>query len=253
MARRGEEGGEADLAFHRLTWKDAVEAGILPASEIVGAQKDLPPAVFRELYEAEASDDEGNPFGFAAIEACLRPGLSLLDPSVWGWDLAKSRDWTVGIGLDEIGDVSRFLRFQKPWKETLATIAEETGSLSALIDSTGVGDPIVEGLQRDHGSNFEGFRFSQSSKQRLMEGLAVAIQTGAVGFPDGPIRQELDEFEYRYTRTGVIYTAPPGFHDDCVIALALAVSYSSSGGRLATPDSLLVDDEPNEIEEIFRE
>jgi hypothetical protein len=56
-----------------------------------------------------------------------------------------------------------------------------------------------------------------------MEGLAVAIQQGAVHFPDGPIVSELNAFEYEYTRTGVRYGAPHGMHDDCVCALALAV------------------------------
>jgi hypothetical protein len=34
---------------------------------------------------------------------------------------------------------------------------------------------------------------------------------------------ELEEFEYEYTRTGVRYSAPEGFYDDYVCALALAV------------------------------
>ncbi len=32
-----------------------------------------------------------------------------------------------------------------------------------------------------------------------------------------------ENFEFEYTRTGVRYTAPSGLHDDCVMALALAV------------------------------
>ena len=44
-----------------------------------------------------------------------------------------------------------------------------------------------------------------------------------MGYPDGIIRQELDTFEYVYTRTGVIYSAPEGLHDDAVCALALAI------------------------------
>lgn len=93
----------------------------------------------------------------------------------------------------------------------------------ALIDATGVGDPIVEQLQRTFGGFIEGFKFTQKSKQQLMEGLAVAIQQGLVHYPDGVIVNELEVFEYEYSRTGVRYTAPPGLHDDAVMALALAV------------------------------
>ena len=41
-----------------ITWEDAVEAGILELEEIEDARRQLPAAVFRELYEAKASDDD---------------------------------------------------------------------------------------------------------------------------------------------------------------------------------------------------
>ena len=55
-----------------------------------------------------------------------------------------------------------------------------------------------------------------------MEGLAVAIQQQKIGFPEGIIVTELEQFEYELTRTGVRYSAPEGLHDDCVCSLALA-------------------------------
>ena len=55
-----------------------------------------------------------------------------------------------------------------------------------------------------------------------MEGLAVAIQKQEISFPEGVIANELESFEYEYTRTGVRYSAPSGMHDDCVCSLALA-------------------------------
>jgi hypothetical protein len=131
------------------------------------------------------------------------------------------------IGLDDQGIVCRYERFQKPWNATKAYIKAYVGNVPCLVDSTGVGDPILEGLQEGGFNNFEGFKFSSSSKQQLMEGLALAISNGTVRYPDNEIRKELDEFEYQYTRTGVVYSAPEGAHDDCVCALALAVSMKS--------------------------
>jgi hypothetical protein len=60
-----------------------------------------------------------------------------------------------------------------------------------------------------------------------MARLAVAIQRREVRFPEGVIRDELEVFEYAYTRTRVRYTAPAGLHDDCVCALALAVHHAA--------------------------
>ena len=222
LARRAES-GEPDMAYAKITAADAVAAGVLAEDEVQDAARLLPAAVYQELYEAEPSDDAGNPFGLDAIRAGLRPGLSPLAPTVWGWDLAKSQDWTVGIALDCDGAVCRWVRWQGPWELTFSRILAETGSTPAFVDATGVGDPILERLQREGGPHFEPYVFTAPSKQRLMEGLAVAIQRGEITYPDGPIVRELESFEYEYTRTGVRYTAPEGEHDDCVCALALAV------------------------------
>ena len=228
MARRAEH-GEPDIGYHKIVASDAVEAGVLEADEIEQARHDLPENVFRELYLAEPSDDGGNPFGMQHIRACVAPGLSPGQPRWWGWDLAKRQDYTVGIALDAEGKVCRFERFQHmPWDQILNQIVASTGFTAALVDSTGVGDPILDFLQKRPGTHFEGYHFNPSSKQKLMEGLAVAIQGHSVAYPDGVIVQELDQFEYEVTRTGCKYSAPPGYFDDCVIALALAVMHKSA-------------------------
>ena len=219
MCRRA-ECGEQGMAYHRIIAHDAVDAGVLTKDEVEDARRQLPEQVFRELYLAEPSDDGGNPFGIAAIQSNIQP-ISTYQPAAWGWDLAKSHDWTVGIALDVNARVCRFERWQSPWRETTARIRELTGNTPALVDSTGVGDPVLENLQQGQ-PNFEGFKFTSGSKQQLMEGLALDIQQHSIFYPPGVIVTELEQFEYVYTRTGVRYSAPEGLHDDAVCALALA-------------------------------
>ena len=221
MARQAEAGDDPTMHYSRITAYNAIHAGVLSKDEVDDAQRKLPTAVFRELYEAEASDDEGNPFGFEFIKKCTK-SLSPKPPVCFGWDLARKLDFTVGIGLDDSGDVCRFHRFQAPWHETTERILEESQRVPSLVDSSGVGDPILENLQRDGSGRYEGYLYSAQSKQKLMEGLAVAIHSGTIGFPEGPITGELESFEYRYTRLHVLYSAPEGMNDDCVNALALA-------------------------------
>lgn len=227
---RNAESGDANMHYAKITAYDAVQAGVLRREEVEDAKAILPEAVFRELYLAEPSDDEGNPFGVQAIRTCIA-ALSEESPAWWGWDLAKSVDWTVGIALDKGSHVCQFERFQADWFSTNLRIRSQTENVPALVDATGVGDPVVEELQRG-GGYYEAFKFTSTSKQQLMEGLAVAIQQREVTFPDGPIVNELEAFEYVYTRTGVTYSAPEGMHDDCVCALALAVSCSK---RMSAP------------------
>ena len=225
LARKAES-GVPNWRYSKITAADAIEANVLQAEEVAEAQRDLPDQVFKELYLAEPSDDEGNPFGIDAIYNCVAP-MSNKEPVCWGWDLAKSVDWTWGIGLDEDGAVCRSERWQSPWEETLKRIVNITGDIPALVDSTGVGDAILEFLAKA-GSKFEGFKFTSTSKQQLMERLAVAIQQQQITFPEGQLLNELLSFEYVYTRTGAQYSAPTGLHDDGVCSLALAVYHQDN-------------------------
>ena len=243
MAREAEQ-GFPDMAYHRMIAHDAVEAGVLAADEIEAARRELPDHIFRELYLAEASEDGGNPFGFDAIRRCTVSALYQGAPVAYGIDLAKSVDWTVVVGITAEGYVCRFERWQHvPWEDTVNRILAIIGSTPALVDSTGVGDPIVEALQRRthghpgmDGNQVEGYQFTPRSKQQLMEGLALAIQSGGVTFPSGPITMELEQFTYEMRGkegrfTGVAYTAPSGYHDDSVMALALAEMHRTRAPR----------------------
>lgn len=223
MCRKAESGDMPNAAYHKITWKDAVSAKILDMEEIDDARRVLPEQAFKQLYEADPADDEGNPFGIEAIRACHIPKMSLFPVQAWGWDVARKVDWTVGIALDRGGDMVHMERFQKPWRDTKFAMVNASNGKSALMDSTGVGDPILEDLQAAPGTNFQGYLFSPKSKQALMERLVVAIQHKEIGLTGEVLINELESFEYEYTAHGVRYSAPDGMHDDCVCALALAV------------------------------
>ena len=192
----------------------------LDPSEIEAARRMLPPEVFAQEFEGVPAEDGGNPFGLDAIRECIAP-MPETAVECWGVDLAKSQDWTVAVGLDGEGRVCRLDRWQGPWSVTRERLARMIGDKPAQIDSTGVGDPIVEDLRKVC-RRAEGFKFTSQSKQQLMEGLQLAIQTREIRFPDGWLRSELEAFGFRYSGRAVSYEATVG-HDDGVCALALAV------------------------------
>ena len=211
--------GDPNMEYFKITAYDAAKEGIIKEEEIEQAKRDLPSHIFKELYLAEPAEDNTNPFGHDNINNCIAPTNGT--PICYGIDLAKYTDWTVIIGLNKDGNVAHFERFQKDWSQTLATIKKTIGNTPAFVDATGNGDPIVEQLQRTNPRVY-GFKFTSQSKQQIMEGLTVAIQEQNIGFPEGHITDELRNFEFVYSRTGVKYEAPTGLHDDCVCALALA-------------------------------
>ena len=176
--------------------------------------------MFLQEYEGIPAEDGGNPFGLDAIRSCIGE-LSTAAPECWGVDLAKSQDYTVALALDKDGAVCRLERWQAPWSVTRERLARTIGDKPAQIDSTGVGDPIVEDLRKVC-RRVEGFKFTSQSKQQLMEGLQIAVQGRDIRYPDGWLRAELEAFGYRYSGRTVSYEATAG-HDDGVCALALAV------------------------------
>ena len=213
--------GESDYKFFKITAYDAAKEGILDVEEIEQAKRDLPDYVFRELYLAEPTDDKSNPFGIDNIRKCFAP-KSNNAAIAFGIDLAKYTDYTVITGLDVNNNVCYCDRFQNDWMQTKQKIINVVGRTPAHIDATGLGDPIVEDLQRVL-PNIKGFKYTIQSKQQLIEALVMEIQQHTIYFPEEPYGLELENFEYEYTRTGVKYSAPSGMNDDAVNSIALAL------------------------------
>jgi hypothetical protein len=214
---RGESGDDSEW----MSWRMPTTANpYIDPDEVEAARRDMPPAVFNQEFLGIPADDGGNPFGIDAIRECAK-GMDTGPVVTWGVDLAKSHDWVVACGLNDAGNVCALERWQSDWGQTRRRLVDLIGDNGALVDSTGVGDPVVEDLQRECGG-VRGFKFSSSSKQQLMEGLAADVQRRSFTFPDGWLTAEMEAFEYTYTASGVRYSAPEGLHDDGVCALALA-------------------------------
>lgn len=213
---RGQSGDDGWQSWRFSTYDNP----FIDPSEVDDAKRDLPIAAFNQEYLAEFADNAANPFGLDFIAQCTYP-LSQQPAVCYGVDLAKYHDWTVIIGLDSNGNVCHLDRFQKDWRQTIQII-KALPDAPIKIDSTGTGDPIAEEVARYR--DVDAFRFTSTSKQQIMEGLATAIQQRRIAFPAGIIPDELSNFEYEYTRTGVRYSAPAGLHDDAVCALAMAWS-----------------------------
>ncbi len=202
--------------------------------------------IFRTEYLAEFVEDQNAVFTWKDIQKNIS-NIELLDRAehidrvyVIGADLAKYQDYTVIIVLDATEKPYKLVHFQrfhrKPYAEVILKLQElhrRFNQAKVLIDSTGVGDPVLEELQS---IGAEGYVFTSKSKVQLIQRLQAAIEGGDVKYPYiEELIKELQFFEYQLTRTGVKMEAKQGMHDDCVIALALAVlaadNYGGEGGE----------------------
>jgi hypothetical protein len=200
-----------------------VQNPFIPEDEVHRLAKHMPMRLYQQEMLARFLDDEGAVF--RGVRSCVMPELSLAPTVAIGVDLAKHHDFTVLVGMDAQARVTFHERFREiswPLQKARITAAAERGG-SVLLDSTGLGDPVLDDLVAA-GLQVEGYKFTQASKQHLVEGLAMGIEQRRVGLPDDPVLlNELEAFEYEVGRTGATrYSAPEGGYDDCVIALALA-------------------------------
>jgi len=143
-----------------------------------------------------------------------------------GADLAKHADYTVVTVMDDGGHVVAFDRYgELNWPFQRKRIVELVQRYSArlLVDSTGVGDVIYDDLRREQVS-VEGYKLTHASKAELIENLSIMIEQGKIHFPKIPeLVAELKMYGWTKSKGGnIIYNAPEGYHDDCVISLALA-------------------------------
>jgi hypothetical protein len=242
---RGMDPGETDYAS--LTFPSKASP-YFPAKEWDEARRTLPEDVFRQEYMAEFLEDSAGVF--RNIDGCLiREDITTKHANgakeeyirnvVIGCDVAKHTDWTVLIAMDaETGRCFAMERFNHlDWpiqKERILSFARKyRGRL--ILDATGVGDPIFDDLKRVY-PDVEGFKFTSTSKVELVQRLIVAVEQRKVSWPGtasgqssvaseqwGVLTAEMRRYEYAIGPSGgITYSAPDGYHDDCVMALALA-------------------------------
>ncbi len=202
----------------------------MPVSEFEALRKDVPERVYRQEILAEFLDDAGGVF--RKVSDAVDRGRVIVMGAIAGHqystgiDLARVEDFTVITTLDARGVQVYHERFnQISWERQISAIRSVLGLYPgpAVLDSTGVGDPIFEAL-RKAGCRVQGYQFTNASKTELIDGLALALEMGHLRLMDVPVQEnELKAYEYTLTASrNVTMSAPEGMHDDCVIALALA-------------------------------
>lgn len=212
----------------------------LDPKEIDEFKRDMPELAYRQEILGEFLDDVGSVF--RNVKDCIKGNLAAPQSGnryVVGCDLAKHEDFTVLCVLDQSGQLVHFDRFsQLDWtfqSKRILDVCQRYNHARLLIDSTGVGDPIYDQLRRT-GISVEGYKFTNASKKDLVECLSLAVDNRAISFPNIPeLLSELGLFGYKISQAGVTtYGAPEGYHDDCVIALALAAWQLQRSGPTET-------------------
>jgi len=213
-------------AFHFTTYDNPT----IPTEEVDAAKLTMSSARFAQEILAEFQSNEAAVF--KRVNAAIDTDRYENEPAqpgrtyVCGVDIAKSVDYTVITVLDMDAKQVFFDRFTRGnYTEQVSRIAQVSriyNNAIVVLDVTGAGDPVYDYLSQE-GVPVHGVRISDVTKSKLIDNLALFLESDRVRLLNIPIqREELTAYRYTLTRAGSVKMECTRGHDDCVIALALA-------------------------------
>lgn len=214
--------------------KNIHDTNTFSSDEIEKIRKNTPLALFQQEYECAFL--EGASQFFRGVRQLIYDPRMPLDQEgqfQLGVDLAKYNDWTVitpfNINTFVVYPQDRFNMVDWPTQESRIEAAVRRFNMARLkIDSTGVGDPIVDALRHKGLSIQEedAIKFTEKTRWDLLKDLAILIENKKIRIPnDEGLIAELEAFRYELSEGGRIkLNVPSGMTDDRVFSLALAVS-----------------------------
>jgi len=195
-------------------------------------RKSLPPEIFKQEYMAEFTEASNDVFMGVDIVCNLnqwdvpqRNGRYY-----FGVDTGLTNDYSVLTIIDESGRVSKIVRvngipFENIGKTFIAEL-KRYPVVGGFVETNGVGYPMYE-LIKSEIKKAQSFTTTNESKNQGIRNLIYKIQSGELELPNETLfphlKQELEAYTYKVGVNGTItFSAPSGYHDDCVISLMLA-------------------------------
>jgi hypothetical protein len=197
--------------------------------------KTTPRLEFLRQYCAFFNEDDLNVWTVKDLDEALIDEIEDYDSNSTyyaGLDLARKQDYTV---LTIVKPVDKFikvvysLRIQGQWKTQATRIADILNAYNVsvcVVDTTGIGDAVIELLADKTVAGLQGFIFTNESKTQLVDSFSMELEHNNILIPRlfNFYYEELKYFEYTTSKTGLrVFNAPKGYNDDCVISLLLAV------------------------------
>ena len=200
--------------------------------ELEEAKLSLPEPVYRQEIMAEFIDDGGEVFGNIK-ESCVMghyPPQVAGERYYAGLDFGRQNDYTVLTILNSNGEVVEHYRErQKSWELIVSEIVVKLRKWKPVCyaEVNSIGDVLFENIKKQY-PGIQPFVTNNESKQNMIEDLIMGMNESKLRLPTEELNKdlyrELTSFTYEYSpkTRRVKYGAPSGFHDDCIISLALS-------------------------------
>jgi hypothetical protein len=222
--------GRGILKGEWRSWQMPTSANpFIDPQEIELAREDMSDLAFSQEYMAQFVTWQGSVFS-RLREAITDPNSMTGKPAVIGVDWAGSSgsgDYTAFITLSTTGHVLDITRLRgEPFvqqRSRLQGIWQRFGRPPILAEENGMG-AVQNAECRQQGMSVEDWTTTNASKTMIISKLVQAFEQGNIHIPnDEVLLGELQAFQCTPLAGGQFrYSAPPGLHDDLVMALAIA-------------------------------
>lgn len=203
----------------------------VPEVDLLEQKATMSEALYKQEYECDFTENASAVYKNVRSRTYKMEDYKHNDVGMYqvGVDLAKANDYTVitpfdlttfracpqdsfnqiDYSLQKAKIEAAFYRYNKP---------------VIVMDSTGVGRPIVDDLL-NKGMNISPFMFTYNSRNELLINLQILLEQNTIKIPDDPaLIDELEAAVWDITAQGrTRITVPDDKHDDRLMSLALAV------------------------------
>ena len=191
-------------------------------------QDSLPPSIYEQEFEAKWQEGDGEVFSNIDGVCILDKWLPTKDRTFGGLDIGTKQDYSVLTIQDRGGRVVHI------WRERGLEYSQIVSKVVYLckqyktdlyVEANSIGDVVYEMIRKGY-KNVKPFITTNSSKENIVRRLISDIADMNLELPSPalfePLYKELQMFQYKYLPSGKItYQAMSGFHDDCVMSLAI--------------------------------
>jgi phage FluMu gp28-like protein len=175
--------------------------------------------------------------------------LASSGPYYLGVDLGKRQDFSVIAVVSKQQAEIRLVYYKRwpletPYSSVIGSIRviiDKLGNVQkCLVDQTGVGEYIVEDMQKGGIRNVEGVTLTLPVKQEILGHLKQLMQNQLFTYPfDVDLTSELNVERFELTKTGqIMFSHPEGTHDDILWAVALAAFATRNVTPRSSPDAV---------------
>ena len=233
----GQENGNKIFSYN---WSEFDTSELLPDEKLEQYRKEFPASKFKTDFLGEFLDNEGGVFGNYSdiINNNFTKGHNCYFGIDWG--TGSNQDETaIAVFNSEREMIALYHFSDKDETQTINYIIDlmkQYQPLKCMVETNSIGAVFYGLLDKAIKNNglpvmLLKFTTTNESKERIINHFQVLMQNKQVQIlDDSTLKVQLDMYEMKTTNNGKhTYNAANGYHDDCIIAMLLALECINKG------------------------